>query len=141
MGGLFPGEKECSRRVVVIKVHPTTHDVATLLRSQVPGDGGKCYRYSIDCNQASLRYRRGIGNLFQRFIVLLRDPYEAIWADYQVLSESSDVLTPHQRGFQHHNGSPHPHTSGILAANFSEAHWHQFAIRAAVKYAFFRSMI
>lgn len=61
----MPGEYECSRRVPIIKAHPTTHDNKVLERGK----------------QKPFNHRCKI-NHFDKAIMVYRNPYDAIWSDH-----------------------------------------------------------
>lgn len=52
-----------------MKVHPHTHRFADLYDGTFHSDENKC--------------RRGNVKRFQRAILLIRDPYDSIWSEYQ----------------------------------------------------------
>ena len=63
----MPGEGECSPRVVLIKAHPTTHKRMTGFRN------GKLARMGPTCKTI---------HDFDKAIIVIRNPYDAIWSDH-----------------------------------------------------------
>jgi len=64
----LPGQSHCDSSVIAIKAHPKQFRPLKLLAGQLP-----------DNCQAEGGLRQG----FERFILLSRDPYAAIWSEYQ----------------------------------------------------------
>lgn len=60
----MPGDYECSRRVPIIKAHPTTHDYSVL----------KSGRYNPSICKTI--------HHFDKAIMVIRNPYDAIWSDH-----------------------------------------------------------
>jgi hypothetical protein len=66
----LPGELTCNWRVSVIKVHPHTHSFADLYSGRFHSDGNqKC--------------KRGGVKRFERAVLLIRNPFDSIWSEYQ----------------------------------------------------------
>jgi hypothetical protein len=63
------GEFTCDWRVSVIKIHPHTHNFLDLYSGKFHSDAGKC--------------KRGNVQRFERAILLIRDPFDSIWSEYQ----------------------------------------------------------
>lgn len=65
----LPGEFTCDRSVSVIKVHPHTHTATKLLNGGFHSDNMKC--------------KRGGLRQFDKAILLVRDPFDSIWSEFQ----------------------------------------------------------
>jgi hypothetical protein len=65
----LPGEFTCDKTVSVIKVHPHTHMAQRLLFGGFHSDHMKC--------------KRGGLTKFDKAILLVRDPFDSIWSEYQ----------------------------------------------------------
>lgn len=87
----LPGERVCNKSVSVIKVHPHTHSFRELNSGSFRSDDQKC-------EQSGIRK-------FNRAVLLLRNPYDAIWSEYQRLLSGS-------------------HVNGIKAESFDWNRWH-----------------
>lgn len=81
------GEFSCDWTVSVIKVHPHTHAIEPLL-----GLGG---RFNSDQQKC---YKGGI-NKFERAILLIRNPFDSIWSEYQRRLTQSHIDGIHRNGF------------------------------------------
>eukprot|EP00981_Chlorochromonas_danica_P010899 scaffold3532_cov182-Ochromonas_danica.AAC.2 len=66
-----------SGSVNVVKVHPHTHTFAELHGVKVPSDDGKCNKGNI--------------KRFDRAILVLRDPFDSIWSEFQRRVSKSHV--------------------------------------------------
>ena len=93
----MPGDYECSRRVPIIKAHPTTHDFNDLRRGRL--------------NQ---RLCKTIHH-FDKAIMVIRNPYDAIWSD-------------------HNRKITRSHVGKIKRINFDRKVWVKNAQRLALKY-------
>jgi hypothetical protein len=65
----LPGELICDHKVSVIKVHPHTHTAIRLLNGGFNSDHMKC--------------KKGKVTKFAKAILLVRDPFDSIWSEYQ----------------------------------------------------------
>lgn len=97
--GVLPGEMQCSAHESAIKAHPTYHNIKDLRKGEIiTGTKHKCKKGDVES--------------FQRVAVILRDPYDAIWSEYErEFSES--------------------HTGGILRKKFSSKDFEKKAIELA----------
>ena len=84
----LPGEFKCNYEVSVVKVHPHTHDWHGLHSGNFNSDDNKC--------------KRGQVHHFERAIILLRDPFDSIWSEYQRRVSKSHVQGIPKRGFNWH---------------------------------------
>lgn len=75
----LPGEVECSKHVSVVKAHPHTHSARDLLDGKLKSDFNKC--------------ARGHVNRFDKVVLLIRDPFDSIWSEYQRRVSSNHVGT------------------------------------------------
>ena len=66
---IHSGEFTCDKRVSVIKVHPHTHSFDELNSGFFGSDDGKCERGGI--------------SRFKQAVLLIRNPFDAIWSEYQ----------------------------------------------------------
>jgi hypothetical protein len=98
---VLPGEFTCNWQVSVVKAHPHTHRVSELTGLKVPSDDGKCNKGNV---------RR-----FHRAILLIRDPYDSIWSEYQRRLSKS-------------------HVDGIVRSGFSWQRWQANAASLAHYY-------
>lgn len=73
----LPGELTCDRNVAVIKIHPHTHPFMKTANGVVHSDAQKCKK-------------KGITG-FTSGIFVVRDPWAAIWSEYQRLWSNSHV--------------------------------------------------
>lgn len=71
---ILPGEFACNRRVSMIKIHPHTNGYKSGL---TPFGIGKYFK--TDNNKCA----KGAIREFKRAVFLIRDPYDAIWSEYQ----------------------------------------------------------
>lgn len=86
----LPGEFTCDWRVSVVKVHPHTHTFADLYSGHFASDNGKC--------------KRGGVMRFERAVLLIRNPFDSIWSEYQRRVTQS-------------------HVEGILRKTFDWSRW------------------
>jgi Sulfotransferase domain len=84
---ILPGELECNNRQSVIKVHPNHFDFNLLQQGRF---GEKCHDGNI--------------NSFGRAILLIRNPYDAIWSEYERRRSKS-------------------HSEGVLRSAFNRVTW------------------
>jgi hypothetical protein len=96
----MPGEYECSRRVAIIKAHPTTHDYSDLQRG----------------NRIPFNHRCKTIKHFDKAIMVIRNPYDAIWSD-------------------HNRKITRSHVGKIKKNNFDRKIWVKNAQRLAFKYS------
>ena len=92
----FPGEYVCGPEVVIVKAHPTTHNFAHFER------GGYNHRCTI--------------NHVEKAIMVIRNPFDAIWSD-------------------HNRKITRSHVGKILEKDFDRKAWVMNAKRLAIKYA------
>ena len=95
------GEGNCSWYVSVIKAHPRNHRFEQLLDINA----------SSPIKSSPSKYHCILQNVtrFERAILLIRNPYDAIWADYQL-------------------GFSHSHSGRISIASFNWQHWLRFSM-------------
>eukprot|EP01038_Epipyxis_sp_PR26KG_P007781 gene7781-10570_t len=84
----LPGEFTCNWKVSAVKVHPHTHPFEELRLGTFPSDNNKCKRGGI----------KG----FQRAILLIRNPFDSIWSEYQRRLTQSHVKGIKKDGFDWH---------------------------------------
>mmetsp|Transcript_24275 Transcript_24275/g.40527 ORF Transcript_24275/g.40527 Transcript_24275/m.40527 type:complete len:507 (-) Transcript_24275:1170-2690(-) len=93
--GGFIGERSCGLRLAVIRAHPHFFDFLNgKLRFRHPHQRDKC--------------KRGLIREMKRMIVLVRNPYDTLWSQYQLLNSLS-------------------HSGYITRDTFEREHWHTFA--------------
>jgi hypothetical protein len=95
----MPGDYECSKRVAIIKAHPTTHDNEDLRRG----------------NRVPFNHRCKTIKHFDKAIMVIRNPYDAIWSD-------------------HNRKITKSHVGKIKKNNFDRKVWVKNALRLAYKY-------
>jgi hypothetical protein len=98
----LPGEFTCNWRVSVVKVHPHTHPFSTLGNGGFNSDANKCKRGGVD--------------RFNRAVLLIRDPFDSIWSEYQRRLTQS-------------------HVHGIKRFNFDWSRWQANAASLSNNYA------
>lgn len=91
----LPGEFTCNSQVSVIKIHPHTHPFEGLRTGNFNSDANKCKRGGID--------------KLRRAVLLIRDPFDSIWSEFQRRTTQS-------------------HVTGIRKDEFG---WQQWCVRAA----------
>ena len=74
----LPGEFTCNFQVSVIKVHPHTHPGMELVDGTFTSDDHKCIRSNM--------------RKFKRALLLVRDPFDSIWSEYQRRVTQNHVL-------------------------------------------------
>ena len=74
----LPGEFTCNFQVSVIKVHPHTHPGIELVDGSFSSDDHKCLRSNL--------------RKFERALLLVRDPFDSIWSEYQRRVTQNHVL-------------------------------------------------
>lgn len=74
----LPGEFTCNFQVSVIKVHPHTHPGIELVDGSFNSDDHKCIKSN---------FRK-----FERALLLVRDPFDSIWSEYQRRFSQNHVL-------------------------------------------------
>lgn len=97
----LPGEFICDHSVSVIKVHPHTHNAQELLNGGFNSDHMKC--------------NKGKVGKFQKAVLLIRDPFDSIWSEYQRRLTQS-------------------HVSGIPTSYFDWFRWQANAANMAYRY-------
>ena len=75
---VLPGEFTCNFQVSVIKVHPHTHPGIELVDGTFNSDDHKCMRSNL--------------RKFERALLLVRDPFDSIWSEYQRRFTQNHVL-------------------------------------------------
>ena len=75
---VLPGEFTCNFQVSVIKVHPHTHPGIELVDGTFNSDEHKCMRSNL--------------RKFERALLLVRDPFDSIWSEYQRRFTQNHVL-------------------------------------------------
>lgn len=91
--GILPAELECSNRQSVIKAHPNHFHFQQLYEGPFPvGFRDKCNRGNV--------------HKFTRAILLIRNPYDTIWSEFE----------------RRHSKS---HNSGILKSSFDKSFWYK----------------
>ncbi len=81
----LPGEFTCNHLVSVVKVHPHTHAFHELRTGTFNSDNNKC--------------KKGGVNGFRRAILLIRNPYDSIWSEFQRRVTQSHVTGIERKGF------------------------------------------
>ena len=104
----LPGESVCSKTVIAVKAHPgcckllgdnqTNKNPILMVTKIKPKE--ICHRHGLD--------------KFDRFIIVIRNLYNAVWSEYQRKTS---------------NGGGHNH--GILRDSFKTEHWTKYAIENA----------
>jgi len=84
----LPGEFTCSWTVSAVKVHPHTHPFEPLRSGGFGSDDNKCNRGGV--------------KRFERAVLLIRDPYDSIWSEYQRRLTQSHVSGVFKAGFDWH---------------------------------------
>lgn len=100
--GPLPGEFKCNWQVSAVKVHPHTHHFSELYSGSFGSDNNKCNKGNV---------RR-----FERVIIVLRDPFDSIWSEFQRRITQS-------------------HVSGIRQDRFNWPRWQANA--ASLSHAYF----
>jgi len=81
----LPGEFTCNWQVSVIKVHPHTHPFEELYSGKFNSDHGKC--------------KKGGVKRFDRAVLLIRNPFDSIWSEYQRRITQSHVEGVRRKNF------------------------------------------
>lgn len=84
----LPGEFKCNHAVSVVKVHPHTHDFESLRTGTFHSDNDKC--------------KKGNVRQFKRAILLIRNPFDSIWSEFQRRVSKSHVSGINRIGFDWH---------------------------------------
>lgn len=84
----LPGEFKCNWQVSAVKVHPHTHHFAELRGGTFGSDNNKCNKGNV---------RR-----FERVIIVLRDPFDSIWSEFQRRITQSHVSGVRKNRFNWH---------------------------------------
>ncbi len=114
--GPLPGEFTCNWKVSAVKVHPHTHPFRELNRYVVAFSlPHSLYSlthslaHSGDFKSDNLKCKKGNVHKFKRAILLIRNPFDSIWSEYQRRVTQS-------------------HVEGIKKAVFN---WHRWQANAA----------
>lgn len=99
----LPGEFTCDWRVSAVKVHPHTHEFSRL--------NGASGGFNSDANKC----KRGNIPRFERAVLLIRDPFDSIWSEFQRRVTQS-------------------HVEGILKSTFNWPRWQANAANLAHQY-------
>ena len=81
----LPGEFTCNWQVSVVKVHPHTHAFHELRDGTFNSDNGKCNKGNVGA--------------FKRAVLLIRNPFDSIWSEYQRRVTQSHVDGIRKVGF------------------------------------------
>jgi hypothetical protein len=84
----LPGEFTCNWQVSAVKAHPHTHRASDLLSGHYLSDNDKC--------------RRGNIQRFERFVLLIRDPFDSVWSEFQRRVSQSHVAGIPKDSFSWH---------------------------------------
>jgi hypothetical protein len=84
----LPGEFTCNWQVSAVKAHPHTHRASDLLSGHYLSDNDKC--------------RKGNIQRFERFVLLIRDPFDSIWSEFQRRVSQSHVAGIPKDSFSWH---------------------------------------
>lgn len=103
--GILPGEKYCSQRNSVIKAHPHYNHYREFYYGNFSSVNMKCQKEYVQ--------------FIRRAIVIIRDPYASIWAEYQRRVNEE---------------FPNQHVSGILKSKFKWKHWRNHVSQLAYNY-------
>lgn len=109
---LFSGEPFCGRRMVAIKAHP-----GQLMMPKI-----NVAKAVVDMNVKSFRRRchKGLIFGFERMILVARDPWKSMWAEYSRRMSSMIV--------SNRNNTLHAHNISITADTFNQKVWLQQAM-------------
>lgn len=109
---LFSGEPFCGRRMVAIKAHP-----AQLMMPKI-----NVAKAVVDMNVKSFRRRchKGLIFGFERMILVARDPWKSMWAEYSRRMSSMIV--------SNRNSTLHAHNISVTADTFNQKVWLQQAM-------------
>lgn len=142
---LLPGEGRCDRSVIAVKAHPQHIDSNDFL----PATRGTL-RLNITRKP---QYAKCAPLRFRGAIVVVRDPYRAIWAEYKRYVNYREVVANRPAGEQRSVACRRAlraqslHSGALLRACFDAAHFRQHATRLARQwkhswyhYGRFRSM-
>lgn len=102
---ILPAEAECGRIMSVNRAHPDVCKIS-------PGPGGHVYprdKKWITIHFSGYRRKCHRGQIygFKRFLIVLRDPYRAMWAEYQRVNTKG------------------VHNTGIEKENFNQQWWEE----------------
>jgi hypothetical protein len=106
---LFPGEISCVNRQAVVRAHPddvhlTSSRNGLHVKIEFIGYDAKCLR--------------GKANRFEKFLVIIRDPYRALWSEYQ------------------RRVTLGAHNEGIEQSKFNQSAWEEDLLeKSALEYA------
>lgn len=89
---LLPGEGRCDRSVIALKAHPTHIDSMDMLRDPSPSAAaGSLPSFHLNVTRKP-QYAKCASYHFRGAIVVMRDPYRAIWAEYKRLVNWREVV-------------------------------------------------
>jgi hypothetical protein len=113
----LPGEFTCNWLVSAIKVHPHTHSFQELDSGNFNSDNGKC--------------KKGNVKKFEKAILLIRNPYDSIWSEFQRRLTQSHVGGVEKKNFDWHRWQAN---AASLSHNYFEM-WtvHHFGIEKKFK--------
>jgi hypothetical protein len=100
---MLRGEGRCDEKVAAIKVHSHTHGYKTGEKPLIRGISDPC--------------ANGIVRSVRRAVILVRNPYHAIWSSYQI---------KRSRGYL---------TERIQREQFDKISWIEYAMKSAIDYA------
>ena len=122
---LLPGEGRCDRSVIAVKAHPSHIDSFDF----VPG--GSLIRLNVSRKP---QYAKCARLRFTRAIVVLRDPYRAIWAEYKRHVNWREIVVGRPYGAEssstacrHALRSQPLHGGAMLRVCFDAPHFHHHA--------------
>ena len=128
---LLPGEGRCDRSVIAIKAHPTHIDSNDFI------SGRQDYSMMRLNTTRKPQYAKCAPLRFGSVIVVTRDPFRAIWAEYKRYVNWKEVIAGRPSG---NRSSPECrlalrsqslHSGALLRACFEEAHFHRHAYHLA----------
>ena len=128
---LLPGEGRCDRSVVAVKVHPTHVDSNDMVRA---ADDGGALRLNVTRKP---QYLKCAGLRFDAAILIVRDPYRSIWAEYKRYVNWKEVVANKDSGGVSSSAcraalrGQDLHSGGLLRACFAPAHWRDQARKLA----------
>jgi hypothetical protein len=109
---IMPGLNFCGQRLGLIKAH--TKDMRFTVNKS-----GKEFSVSFDHHKYVRKCHRGMIYGFERFIFVLRDPWAAIWSNYQRdFNFMKSYATVDEKDMK-------SHTSGIPKAEFNKTAWRE----------------
>ena len=121
---LLPGEGRCDRSVIAVKAHPPHIDSSDILPTRSGAFRLNVSRKPQYVKCASLR--------FDAAIIVVRDPYRSIWAEYKRYVNWKEVVagqapaSPSGACREALRAQP-LHSGGLLKTCFNESHFHHHA--------------